>query len=263
MKLVILSAGFSTRFGKLKQFYEIDDKHQFILDYSLKEAKKAGFDDFVFIIRKETQVLFINTIYQRIKEFAKVSYYFQEMNDNKSFGTANALKVLFNKINEPFMVMNADDLYSYDAFKKGYEFLNNINNNKYHYANICYYAVNTIYSEKEVSRGLISEQNGLIKEINEVKIKKDNNKLFSDDSLINDYDKVSMNLFCFTPDVLTLLNDVKSQEDELILTNVIDALIKDNKIKVEAITTMDQIIGLTYQEDLEYLINIINKNIKH
>ena len=133
--LLILAAGMGSRYGGLKQIEKIGPSGEFIIDYSIYDAKRAGFTKVVFIIKKENYELFKETVGKRVEKQIETDYVFQN-NDNvkeeykkllqdrtKPLGTAHAILCAKDKIKEPFAIINADDFYGYDAFQKAAEYL--------------------------------------------------------------------------------------------------------------------------------------------
>ena len=155
--LVILAAGMGSRFGGLKQIAPLGPNGEFIIDYSVYDAIKAGFTKIVFLIKEENYDVFKETIGARVEPHIHVEYCFQK-NDNvpgkykellkerkKPLGTAHAILCCKNNVHEPFMIINADDFYGRDAFEKGAEFLKNVNDKKpYPYGMVGYLVKNTI-----------------------------------------------------------------------------------------------------------------------
>ena len=132
--LVILAAGMGSRFGGLKQIEPMGPSDEFIIDYSVYDAIKAGFNKIVFIIKRENYELFKETIGKRVEPHIKVEYAFQELNylpkgwdipsgRMKPLGTAHAVLCAKDYVNEPFAMINSDDFYGRDAFIKAYEYL--------------------------------------------------------------------------------------------------------------------------------------------
>ena len=143
MTLVIMAAGMGSRYGGLKQIESVGPNGEFIIDYSIYDAIKAGFTKVVFIIKEENYEIFRSTIGKRIENYIKVEYVFQN-NDNvlvsipkertKPLGTAHAVLCCKNVINENFAIINADDFYGRDAYFKVGNF---IKNNKTFFISIC------------------------------------------------------------------------------------------------------------------------------
>ena len=171
MDLVIMAAGIGSRFGGLKQIEPIDNDGNFIIDYSIFDAIRCGFDKVVFIIKKDIYETFRNTIGKRIEKYVKTEYAFQELetgkeitlpqNRTKPLGTGHAIYSAINNISSNFAVINADDYYGYDAISKIADFLKqNKNNNQY--ALVGYHAENTINGEASVKRGVCFANDGNI-----------------------------------------------------------------------------------------------------
>jgi len=137
LTLLILAAGMGSRFGGLKQLAPLGPHDEFIIDYSVYDAKRAGFNKIVFLIKEENYDLFKETIGKRVEKSINVEYAFQKNDDLcvacpnlkqrvKPLGTAHAVLCAKDKINEPFMMINADDFYGFDAFDKAAKFLKKI-----------------------------------------------------------------------------------------------------------------------------------------
>ena len=147
--LMVLAAGMGSRFGGLKQIEPFGPNGEFIIDYSVYDAIKAGFNKVVFIIKKENYELFKETIGKRIEKYIKVEYAFQEINNIpsgyklphdrvKPLGTAQAVLCAKDCVHEPFAMINADDFYGRDAFVRAYNYLSNIDKNSNNYGMIGY-----------------------------------------------------------------------------------------------------------------------------
>ena len=138
--LLILAAGMGSRFGGLKQVEPFGPNGEFIIDYSIYDAKKAGFNKVVFVIKEENYKIFKETIGKRIESYIKTEYAFQDnrlvpkeyqellQNREKPLGTAHAILCAKDKINGPFAMINADDFYGRDALVKASDYLDNISN---------------------------------------------------------------------------------------------------------------------------------------
>lgn len=287
MTLVILAGGIGSRFGALKQIYKVGPNDEFIMDYSIFDAINAGFTKVVFVIKKEMYHVFKETIEKRIKDYIEVSFVFQDIDNvlykidykrEKPWGTGHALLSAKNEVKENFAVINADDFYGKDAYKKAYNFLkNNINDNLF--GLIGYSAINTLSENGSVKRGvLFLNKNNKLVDIIESKLKKlkynihcislENNKEFD-----IEYDRlVSMNMILFTPKIFEYLkNDFihflkninDKQNSEFLLPTVLDKHIKSNDISVEVIETSSKWYGMTYKKDAKKLKIAINKMIEN
>ena len=216
-----MAAGMGSRFGGLKQIEPIDNNGNFIIDYTIYDAIRAGFEKVVFVIKRENLEAFRNTIGRRIEKQIKVEYAFQ---DSKSFlpahidasarvkpwGTAHAILCAKNNVNGKFAVVNADDYYGCSSMVKIAKFLQN-NKNENDFAMVGYKAINTITDNGSVKRGVCEIENGNLKGLTESVIELENNNLFA--TQINSENKkqiqsstlVSMNLFGFNKNLFDYL----------------------------------------------------------
>ena len=287
MELVIMAAGMGSRFGGLKQIEPIDEDGNFIIDYSIYDAIRCGFDQVIFIIKKEIYDTFRNTIGKRIEKYIKTEYAFQELETNKEIkipttrkkplGTAHAIYSAINKITSNFAVINADDYYGFDAISKIAEFLKH-NTNKNQYALVGYHAKNTINGEDSVKRGVCFTDNGNLKKIIESSIEKNNGRLIAtplegnhSSFEIDDNQVVSMNLFGFTKNFTNELdsefnnflekNKTNLESAEFFLPSVVSNLIERESVQTKVISTSSIWHGITYKEDKEKVVEFI-KNLK-
>ena len=280
MTLVIMAAGMGSRFGGLKQIEPMDEYGNFIIDYSIYDAIRVGYDKVVFIIKKENYDIFRDTIGKRIENKIKVEYVFQELNDLpkgydvclervKPWGTGHAILSCKNVINEPFTIINADDFYGLDAYKKASEFISKNNGD---YAMTGYAVKNTITENGKVKRGVCYISNGYVVKIVESEIEYTNNKyiatpLNGDDSFeISSDTIVSMNMFTFTPKIFDFLEKEfpkfldKNKDNilkcEFLIPDLVFKQMKEENVKVEVLNTNSKWLGVTYKEDKN---NVVNK----
>ena len=156
MQLVIMAAGMGSRFGGLKQMEPMDDYNNFLLDYSIYDAKRAGFSSAVFIIKKKFFEAFRDTIGKRAEKIIKVEYAFQDLNDlpegfkcprdrEKPWGTAHAIYAARDLIKEDFIVINGDDFYGKETYDVAYKYLKSLpENSEGKYAIVAFEARNTM-----------------------------------------------------------------------------------------------------------------------
>lgn len=287
MELVIMAAGIGSRFGGLKQIEPIDEDGNFIIDYSIFDAIRCGFDKVVFIITKEIYETFRNTIGKRIEKYIKTEYAFQEFETNKEIkipttrtkplGTGHAVYSAIDKIDSNFAVINADDYYGYDALSKIAKFLKQ-NENEKQYALVGYHAENTINGEESVKRGICFTDGNNLKKIIESSIESKNGKLIAtplegnvSPFEIENNQVVSMNLFGFTKKFTTCLDEAfnkfltENQNNletaEFFLPSVVSNLIETGEAKTKVISTSSVWHGITYREDKEKVVEFI-KNLK-
>ena len=286
MTSLILAAGMGSRFGGLKQMEPMGPNGEFIIDYSVYDAKKAGFNKIVFVIKEEMYEDFKNTIGKRVEDKIDVEYVFQKMEDVpvnidfervKPWGTGHAILECKNAINEPFAIINADDFYGRNSFVKAYQFLRGGISDK-EFGLIGYRACNTITENGSVKRGVCEIENGVLTGINESSIEKVDEHIHCK-SLVDgkEYDVelnrlVSMNMLLFTPkifdylenDFVSFLNNIKDKEkDEFLIPEVVDLHIKSGDITVKVIETDSVWYGVTYKEDKDSVKNAINKLINN
>lgn len=279
MTLVILAAGMGSRFGGLKQIEPVDDNGNFIIDYSVYDAVKAGFDKIVFVIKEENYDTFKNTIGSRISNIVDVKYAFQKNNNleryvdipssrTKPFGTAHALLCAKEYIDGPFAIISSDDFYGYGAFKALHDAILNGDN-----VAIGYLLKNTMSENGSVKRGVCFTKDGYLVENDDYKIEKISNKIIGV-SLVNDNEielsenqEVSMLMYGLSKNVVDYIEEIlpkffsdnkdKLDNCELLLPNILTDMINDNKIKIKVIPTEERWMGITYKEDLDNLKNYL------
>ena len=290
LTLVVMAAGMGSRFGGPKQITPIGPSGEFIIDYSIYDAIKAGFNKIVFIIRKESLDTFKNTIEKRVNGKIKIEYAYQE-NDNlptysnvpkertKPLGTAHAILCAKKLVNGPFAIINADDFYGRDAYKKVAEFLNNSEDEK-ESVMISYPFIVTSSNYGSVKRGVInlSEDGKYVKEIIEssISIEKDKclctNLNTNEQFYIEKSHPVSMNLFGFKKNFMNMLEEdfnefIKKDKEylkdaEIFLPDTAKKNVANGNIKLRNIISKGLWAGLTYKEDLPELKEKINNLIK-
>lgn len=276
--LVVMAAGMGSRFGGLKQLEPLGKNGEVLLDYSVIDAKKAGFNKVVFVIKKAIEDDFKRLVGNRIEKYIDVDYVFQELDRlpkgftppadrQKPYGTGHAVLCCKDKVHEPFAVINADDYYGAGAYKKVFDALENGEN----YYMVGYRLYNTLTENGTVSRGVCSiNDNGYLNGVKEY------TKIYGDCTYEEDENKgtlspdtvVSMNLWGFTPDIFDYLekgfieflqknnDNIKS---EFFLPFLVDDLIKSGKKQVGVLVAEDKWYGMTYKEDKQTLQNALNE----
>lgn len=288
MTLLIMAAGMGSRFGGLKQIEPIGPNGEFIIDYSIYDAKLAGFTKVVFIIKEENYDIFKETIGKRFEHTIEVEYAFQRNIDIPSFvgdtsfrskpwGTAHAILSAKNNINENFAIINADDFYDRDAFFKVANFLKTSKENEY--CIIGYKMGNTITEAGSVKRGVLETENNYLVKLIESSVELSNNT-FVASPLDNspkfniDFDTpVSMNMMGFSPKLFEYLeegineffkNNMSNLEKcEYLIPDVVSKLSEEKKATVKIIPTTSVWMGMTYKEDKEMLVKNIAKLIEN
>lgn len=279
--LVILAAGIGSRYGAgVKQLAKMDEYGHTIMDYSIYDAKKAGFDKVVFIIREEIEKDFKEILGKRIEKVIDVEYAYQKnelpqgftvpKERKKPWGTVPAILSAKKFINEPFLIINADDYYGREVFELMYKYLNNpenLNKNEIQIAMAGYKLKNTLSDNGAVNRGvcLENEDHELVNIKETHGIENKDGKILSKENHPSDFlnleSLVSMNVWASFPEFVEISekyfeNYLEKNKDDLmsaeyILADMIEELLEDKKAKVKVIPTDDEWIGITYKEDLK------------
>ncbi len=278
MDLVIMAAGMGSRFGGLKQIEPIDEFGNFIIDYSVFDAIEAGFDRVVFIIKEENYEIFKDTIGRRIEGKIAVEYVFQGgVKDNptrtKPWGTAHAILCCKDAIRDNFAIINADDFYGKDAYKKVAEFLKNNNAKSSEFALIGYHAENTLSENGSAKRGICKTKDGYLTNIIESSVEKVGDKILATPLLggetceVAKDQTVSMNMFAFTPALFDFLqsgfneflreNKDNLEKCEYLIPEVVRNLIDTSQATVKVIDTSATWYGVTYKEDKDKVVSSI------
>lgn len=288
--LVIMAAGMGSRYGGLKQIDPVDNEGHIIMDFSIYDAKRAGFEKVVFIIKKAIEKEFKAGIGDRISQYMDVEYVYQELDTLpegfevpegrvKPFGTGHAILSCKDVVDGPFAVINADDYYGVHAFQEIYNYLTeNKDDEKYHYAMVGYILSNTLTENGYVSRGIcemdkdafltgITERTHIEQRDMGVQFTEDDGQTWEDiaaDSI------VSMNMFGFTASMLKELEcrfpeflekglKENPMKCEYFLPSVVSDLIEEDKADVKVLRSEDRWYGITYKEDKEAVVSAVQK----
>lgn len=272
-----------SRFGGLKQIEPMGPSGEFLIDYSVYDALKAGFDKVVFIIKKENYDLFKETIGKRVEPYVKVEYVFQT-NDNiplkyqellktreKPLGTAHAILCAKDSIEEPFAIINADDFYGRDAYFVASRYLDTIK--KDHYGVVGYQVSHTLSPNGSAKRGVCKAKDGKLEAIIESSVERVDGKIIakpldgSSSFTVAEDSIVSMNLLLFTPTLFPYLEEKlnsfleKHEQDlkscEFLIPDVIEMAIQEGKAVVDLLKTDAVWHGVTYKEDKEEVVKAI------
>lgn len=278
--LVIMAAGMGSRYGGLKQIDPIDSEGHIIMDFSLFDAKQAGFEKVIFIIKKENEEDFKKAVGDRMSQYMEVAYEYQDVENIpagyeipegrvKPWGTAHAVLSCIDGIDGPFAVINADDYYGQDAFRLIYEYLStHEDDDKYRYTMVGYELGKTVTDNGHVARGVcdMNEKGELIAINERTKIeKRDGGIAYTEDDgatwvpLPSDT-VVSMNMWGFTRSILDEIRDgfpafldegLKSNpmKCEYFLPAVVSKLLGEDRATVAVLKSSDKWYGVTYKED--------------
>ncbi len=286
--LIIMAAGMGSRYGGLKQIDPVDEGGHIIMDFSIYDAVKAGFEKVIFIIKKENEQDFKEKIGNRLEQRIEVEYVFQDIANlpegfevpegrMKPWGTAHAVLSCLPVVDGPFAVINADDYYGQQAFRMIYEFLaDHEDTDKFQYTMVGYLLENTLTENGHVARGVCeTDQNGKLTEITErVRIEKhEDGPAYTEDdgatwtSLSGDT-VVSMNMWGFTKSMMPEIRDrfaafltenlpKNPLKCEYFLPFVVDELIREGKAEVTVLKSRDRWYGVTYREDKPVVVKAI------
>ncbi len=275
MTLVVLAAGMASRYGSLKQIDPITETGEFIIDFSIYDAYRAGFDRVVFVIKKEHLDAFKETIGVRAERYLKVEYAFQDMNDIpagfdaliperlKPWGTAHAVLAARDIVKDNFAVINADDFYGRETFEKLASHLSTATDE--HFCMVGYVLKNTLTENGSVSRGVcnVSDNNMLIDIVERTKIFKTSaGAEFEEEGVrtpLSVESVVSMNCWGFTPAVFAGLEESFTEflkkgpapKAECYLPFSVGEMKEKGQCDVKVFSTNSVWYGVTYKEDKE------------
>lgn len=257
-ELVIMAAGMGSRFGGLKQASPIGANGEMIIDYSVYDAKNAGFDRAVIVIRKDIESDFRSMAGRRIEKMIDTEYVFQELSDlpegfscpegrTKPWGTAHAVLAARKAVKKPFLVINADDYYGRTVYKKMFDSLNT--NGGMSMAG--YRLGNTLSENGSVSRGICTVEDGYLVKVEEMTD-------ITADTAVSADTVVSMNMWGLDEGIFAyaekkfktfLESRINEPKSEFFLPSVISERMKEEKLKVKVEMTDEVWYGVTYKED--------------
>ena len=274
--LVILAAGIGSRFGGgVKQIAPVGPNGEIIIDYSIRDALEAGFDKVVFVIRRDIEKDFREVIGNKTEKLCEVEYVFQDKTDlpytpvcaadrRKPWGTTHALYSCRNVVKEPFLIINADDYYGKSAYKKAHDFLIS-HSGENEYGMIAFRLGNTLSDNGSVTRGVCcADKDGWLSEIKETYgIEKKDGYAVADGEFIPDDTLVSMNMWCFTPEIFSEVEtqlteflqglpaeDLKSEH---VLPTMVGGMLNGVRGRVKVLESEDTWVGVTYADDKPYV----------
>ena len=286
MQLVILAAGMGSRFGGLKQMEKMDEAGNFLLDYSVYDAKRAGFDSVIFIIKKEFYEAFRDSIGKRVEKLIKVEYAFQQLDDlpegfkvpegrEKPWGTAHAIYAARDLIKEDFIIINGDDFYGKETYEVAYKYLASLpKGSEGKYANVAFKVCNTMTENGAVKRGVAFQKDGYLTKLVESSIEKVGDKIIaspldgSEPFEVKPDDLVSMNLFAFNKDLIKRLEEkfplwlkenINVPKSEFLIPTVVDELVHEGKATLKLLETSSVWFGVTYKEDKPGVVKALNE----
>ena len=285
--LLVMAAGMGSRFGGLKQIEPMGPNGEFLIDYSVYDAKLAGFTKIVFIIKEENYDIFKETIGKRVEPYIETEYVFQDdsnLKENysslktrvKPLGTGHAILCAKDKVKTPFAIINADDFYGRNAYMVASKYLDKIDDK--HYAVVSYEVGKTLSPNGAAKRGICIEENGKLKDLIESSVEKVDDKIIAKpldgdtEFIVEDDSLVSMNMLLFTPKIFDYLEEklIKFLEAnkndlskcEFLIPDVVKDAIKEDRIEVDLLSTNAIWHGVTYKEDKEEVVKAIDELIK-
>lgn len=286
--LVIMAAGMGSRYGGMKQIDKMDAAGHIIMDFSIYDAKRAGFEKVVFIVKRENEALFREVIGDAVATQMEVEFAFQDINNIpegfsvpegrvKPWGTAHAVYSCIDKVDGPFAVINADDYYGVEAFRLIYDYLStHQDDEKYRYAMVGYELGKTVTDNGSVSRGVcqVNDKQELISVTERTRIeKRDGGIAFTEDdgaswTPMEEDTTVSMNMWGFSASILQeIKNRFPAFLEEGLKTNplkcecylpaIVSELLAEEKATVTVLKSHDKWHGVTYKEDKPVVVKAI------
>ena len=290
--LIVMAAGIGSRFGGgIKQLEAVGPNGEIIMDYSIHDALEAGFNKVVFVIRKDLEKDFKEIIGRRMEKLVEVKYAYQELNDiperflkktegrKKPWGTGQAILCCKDVVDEPFLVINADDYYGKEAYREAYAYLTGRkDDNAYEACMVGFVLKNTLSDNGGVTRGVCKvDEHRMLSEIvetsNIVKTAEGAAVQTEDGAVpIDVKSEVSMNMWGLSPAFFDVLEkgfdvfleklDPENLKGEYLLPTIIGDLLKEGKMRVEVRKSHDEWFGVTYKEDKPDVVAAIQKLIK-
>ena len=287
--LVVMAAGIGSRFGGgIKQLEAVGPNGEIIMDYSIHDALEAGFNKVVFVIRKDLDKDFKEIIGRRMEKLVEVEYAYQELNDiperflkktegrKKPWGTGQAILCCKDVVDEPFLVINADDYYGKEAYREAYAYLTGRkDDNAYEACMVGFVLKNTLSDNGGVTRGVCKvDEHRMLSEIVETSniVKTAEGAAVQTESGLVPIDvesEVSMNMWGLSPKFFEVLDkgfdefleklNPENLKGEYLLPTIIGDLLKEGKMKVEVRKSHDEWFGVTYKEDKPDVVAAIQK----
>ena len=285
--LLVMAAGMGSRFGGLKQIEPMGPNGEFLIDYSVYDAKLAGFTKIVFIIKEENYDIFKETIGKRVEPYIETEYVFQDDSNLKEkykdlqtrvkpLGTGYAILCAKDKVKTPFAIINADDFYGRDAYVVASKYLDKIDDK--HYAVVGYKVGKTLSPNGAAKRGICKEENGKLKDLIKSSVEKIDDKIIAKpldgdtEFTVEDDSLVSMNMLLFTPKIFDYLEEKLTKfleinkndlsKCEFLIPDVVKDAIKEDRVEVDLLSTNAIWHGVTYKEDKEEVVKAIDELIK-
>lgn len=291
LTLVVMAAGLGSRFGGMKQVEPLGPNGEILIDYSVYDAAKAGFNKVVFIIKEEMRGFFEEAVAKRAQKLMKVGYVYQgqksylpewfeypESRAAKPWGTAHAIYCCKDELKGAFAVINADDFYGRESFGLIADYLTHTQDkstdDKAHFCMAGYVIKNTLSENGLVTRGICTEtEDGYLKNINERtnvgrygdRVMYENEQILYE---VNENSIVSLNMWGFTPKIFDIIGDLRDEffkglvnkdKEEFLLPVTVDKAIKSGKADVKVLKTNSKWYGVTYREDKGKIMSVLKE----
>ena len=290
--LVVMAAGMGSRYGGLKQIDGMGPNGEIIIDYSLYDAKRAGFETVICIIKHEIEEDFKAIMNRGAAKHLNIEYAYQSLDDlpegysipegrEKPWGTSHAIRAARNLVEGPFAVINADDYYGTEVFKTMYDYLSTAEDKDgvYDFSMMGYKLENTLTEAGTVARGVCLDKDGYLTDIEErlkigwhdgkIAYTEDDGKTWTEVPMGT---TVSMNFFGFTPSIMKELDErfpafldqalkENPMKGEYLIPKTVGELLKEGKATVKILPAEDKWFGVTYHEDKEAFVKAINEKI--
>lgn len=288
--LVIMAAGIGSRFGTgIKQLEPVGPNDELIIDYSIYDAIRAGFDKIVFVIRKDLEKDFKERIGNRVEKVVEVAYAYQELWDipkeyenlleirKKPWGTGQAILACKNIVQEPFLIINSDDYYGKEAYEKAYKYLASgmCQDVKMNMCMVGFILNNTLSDNGTVTRGVCKvDENCMLTDIEETYgiRKEDDNIIERNGKRLDGNASVSMNMWGAPVEFIDVLEsgfkeflehiDESNITKEYLLPQIIGTLIRKGEAQVKVLESHDKWFGVTYKEDKECVVEELQRLIE-
>ena len=284
MTILLMAAGSGSRYGKLKQFDNLGPNGEFLMEISIYDAIKNGFDHIVVVTKVENQDFLKKYLKSRIPNSVKLDVLAQKTDDipqgsnfsvvrKKPWGTAHAVWTARDVINSPFVIINADDYYGKNAFKGAAEFIQTEKNDN-SFALVGYKLEDTLSEFGTVSRGVCTLKDNFLKTIIErTKIIKKNGTIIDEDSknILDSKSTVSMNFWICNPKIFEytepyfssfLADPNNHQKNEIYLPFVAQEMMRNKLITVKVINSNSEWFGVTYYNDKDIAVKTLDKLFK-
>ena len=278
LTLLVLAAGMGSRYGGLKQLDPVGPGGETLMDYSVYDARRAGFNKLVFIIRRDIERPFRETVGRRFEDRMEVEYAFQELsqvpagfavpaNRKKPWGTGHALLAGAGSVREPFAAINADDLYGANSFRV---LADHLRSGSADYAMVGFVLRNTLSDHGSVARGVcrLNPESFLESVVELTRIERNGDAAKYTDAAqtihpLTGTEAVSLNIWGFTPSIFShletlfrsfLANRGQEEKAEFYIPSVVNTLIASGEARVKVLRTPDSWFGITYREDRDRVV---------